>query len=249
MGVCITNSIVGSVEFFETMKRGRYFYFFCILLFFSINRLSGNILSDSSAYNKDKDIHVAACPNFGAQGFGKISLGIRGVGSALFDPIPAFGLGYGGDIRIRFARRWNAELFGDYIQSNISGLGFRKMKRLGVSFLYYLIPSPFHAGQFSPFILAGGTYDYYDVFSHYEYKNRWRGWLPTFQAGWGEHYSFTPRLDATFEIFYVVPLSIHPHTSLASSNGVANYLHIVPNNDHLGGVIGIIGLNYVFGHG
>ncbi len=203
-------------------------------------------------YFPDKAPRIAACMNFGETTYGHITLGIRTGLCALFDPIPAIGYGIGADIRLSLNKHWELEGYTDYFQTNILNMGYRHEIDFGVNALYIWIARPFIPKRFTPFLLGGISYANNDIRSAAYYTGYYQNWSPWLNLGLGAHYYFTKRFDITWELYYSLPLAIHPASYLTDIVNKKNYdRQILAVRDdgalHPGGIFFILSFNYTFG--
>jgi len=195
--------------------------------------------------------NTTACMNFGEPGFGRITFGLRGGACTVFDP-NSIGFGYGAQVRIRPAKHWDIELYGDYFTTNISNLvninyGKHYDTRIGGNILYYWINHPYRNHKYTPFVLLGISNEYNEILSKQINTYKFQGWAPWVDAGIGEHYNITPRIDLTLEGIYVIPLGVHPASSLEIIR-TTEFLNVENQRAFSkGGVFAIISLNYTFG--
>ncbi len=142
--------------------------------------------------------------NFG----GVLSVGGRSVFSTFNDGTWGdMGTGAGGQFMLQFSDRVNTAWFFDYITTSVGNFANRTDYHIGWSVMYYLIPSSLEkTPRVQPYILAGHCFDYSNIKDNTDNGNFKERWSSAVQAGFGTHYNFTTRLDASLQAQYMIHL-------------------------------------------
>lgn len=175
---------------------------------------------------------------------GQFSLGVRNTGS-VFGDAGSFGLGFGGQFRIRMGKHINTEWFADYMSTNIQNLGFRKDAHIGWSVMFYPGKNPMQTNKLTPYILAGHCFDYTKVTSLYPNENPADKWSSAVQMGIGTHYLITNDFDVSLSTQYMIHLGGHLESQI-SNHGSGNHMHIVQGSgvDLEGHLLATLSFNY-----
>jgi hypothetical protein len=195
------------------------------------------------------DPRIAACPNFGGdEGFGQLTVGIRAGACVLLDP-GSIGFGLGFCIRYRLAKQWSLEGYADRFKTSILHLGYRNEARYGLNALYYWAYRPLRIYKFTRFLLAGISYENITIYSYRVRTDQFGGSTPWLDLGIGEHYRMARHWDWTLEFFYDMPLATHPASYLSTPEVGPQFLKVRDQDAfNIGGIFGIISLNYTFGY-
>ncbi|MGV3630413.1 MAG: hypothetical protein ACO1O6_04380 [Bacteroidota bacterium] len=133
---------------------------------------------------------------------GWFSLGARSTVSAFSHD--GFGLGTGGQFRIRFSNQVNTDWFADFISINLDNKVKSDYYHIGWSVLFY----PFSKKEFNtkvtPYFLAGHCFDYnrkMEIRNTANLKDRWGSAV---QAGIGAHFNLTERFDVSLTTQYMI---------------------------------------------
>jgi hypothetical protein len=155
---------------------------------------------------------------------GEMSLGMRSTIS-LFGNNGYTGIGAGGHWRLRLGDRLNTEWFGDYITTDIGGLGDRVDVHVGWSVMFYPLNSPTRR-KVDPYFMAGHCFDYTKVraYGHEETESKNR-LSSAIQGGLGVNFNITEKCDLTLASQYMMHLGNDIHTSVDSHGGEES-LHI-----------------------
>lgn len=193
--------------------------------------------------------NTTACPNFGQDvGYGQLTLGIRAGACILFDP-GSIGFGLGVALRYRLAKHWSLEGYADIFHTNIQRLGYRKTERYGCNALYYWGGRPMKRHKGTPFLLGGISYENIVIYSYTFNTAQYGNSSPWLDLGFGNHYYLTSRWDITLEFFYVLPLATHPASYIKTfENGPQSLRARYQDAFNIGGIFGIISINYTFGN-
>lgn len=139
---------------------------------------------------------------------GVLAIGGRSVLSTFNDGTWGdMGTGAGGQFFLQFSDRVNTAWFLDYITTSVGSFANRTDYHIGWSVMYYLVPSNAEkTPKLQPYILAGHCFDYSMVKDNTRENNFKERWSSAVQAGFGTHYNFTSRLDASLQAQYMVHL-------------------------------------------
>ena len=170
-------------------------------------------------------------------GGGQFQLGLRTT-TSLFGETGNPGLGFGGQFRIKFAKRLNSEWFADVINTDIDGLGRRFDTHIGWSVMFYLkeeMEHPHTPPKFMPYLIAGHCFDYtrvtpYSKPSDDRSDEMLERWSSATQAGLGVHWNFNRKADISLSSQYMIHLGKDVHTDIEEVNGEP-YLHVEETND------------------
>ena len=195
------------------------------------------------------DPRIAACPNFGGdEGFGQLTIGIRAGACTLLDPA-SIGFGLGLAIRYRLAKQWSIEGYADKFKTTIQHLGYRTDDRYGINALYYWAYRPLRVHKFTRFLLGGLSYETIVIYSYHTNAADYGNKSPWLDLGVGEHYRMARHWDWTLEFFYDMPLATHPASYLYTPEIGPQFLKArYQNAFNIGGIFGILSLNYTFGY-
>ncbi len=204
-----------------------------------------NDIEDSGGH----DPRIAACPNFGGdEGFGQLTVGLRAGACTLFDPA-SIGFGLGLCIRYRLAKQWSLEGYGDRFKTEILRLGYHTDARYGINALYYWAYRPLRVHKFTRFLLGGISYETNVIYSYRINTAQYGNKTPWLDLGVGEHYRMSRHFDWTLEVFYDMPLATHPASYIYTPEVGSEYLKVrYKDAFNVGGIFGIISLNYTFGY-
>lgn len=170
----------------------------------SRNLLAGCLLLVGSSFAQD----IAVKGTYG----GIVSVGQR----TTFSTFNANGnersaLGIGGQFRMRLSDRINTEWFFDYLPATNS-LTRREDYHIGWSVLYYLREAP--RPKWQPYVLAGHCFDYTHHVELANRNNAIQRWSSAIQAGVGNHFNLSPRLDLSIMAQYMLHLGTHVHADV-----------------------------------
>lgn len=184
------------------------------------------------------------------RGAGDFSIGVRTTVSTFTD-VGSTGMGSGGEFRIRISKHLNTEWFGDYLTTDIQGLGFRRDAHIGWSVLFYLNKNPLKVKTITPYFIAGHCFDYTRVYSMSSVVSPQERWSSAVQGGFGVHYNFTSRFDLSFLSQYMLHLGTDVESNIvqdATTGG--NYLQITKKQGALleGHLLFTVSANYCIGH-
>jgi hypothetical protein len=118
-------------------------------------------------------------------------------------------LGIGGQFRVRLSDRINTEWFFDYLPAT-NTYTRREDYHIGWSVLYYLREAP--RPKWQPYLLAGHCFDYTHHVDLADRNNQIKRWSSAIQAGVGNHFNLTPRLDLSVMAQYMLHLGTHVHS-------------------------------------
>lgn len=153
---------------------------------------------------------------------GVLSVGARNVFSTFNDGVWAnMGTGTGGQFMLQFSNRVNTAWFFDYITSGVGNYANRTDYHIGWSVMYYLVPSD-KMPKWQPYVLAGHCFDYSNIKDNSNDANFKERWSSAVQAGFGTHYNFTSRLDASLQAQYMIHLGNDIDTEY--ENGKVNFI-------------------------
>ncbi len=162
---------------------------------------------------------------------GQFSLGMRNTISA-FGASGYNGLGYGGQFRIRFAKKLNTEWYADWITTDLGGLGKREDGHIGWSVMFYPLSQSPEKGKFSPYLLAGHCFDYTKV------STNWTSFLPdskhrlstAVQMGLGANYMLGEKTDVSLSAQYMSHLGNEIETEKKTSE-ISGEKYLVINQE------------------
>ncbi|HXB42207.1 MAG TPA: hypothetical protein VNZ49_16830 [Bacteroidia bacterium] len=154
---------------------------------------------------------------------GVLSVGGRSVFSTFNDGVWAnMGTGMGGQFMLQFSNRVNTAWFADYITSGIGNYANRTDYHIGWSVMYYLMPSNAEKmPKWQPYVLAGHCFDYSNLKDNSNDANFKERWSSAVQAGFGTHYNFSQRFDASLQAQYMIHLGNDVEANY--TNGVTNF--------------------------
>lgn len=147
---------------------------------------------------------------------GKLMLGMRNTLSA-FSDAGSFGMGVGGQFRIKLGSRLNTDWFADYITTDIGGLAKRTDYHIGWSVLYYPLNNQIKKGKLTPYILAGHCFDWTEVEKngyYTDYNSPQNRFSSAVQAGLGTHYNLSDNFDVSLTAQYMLHLGTNIHTTI-----------------------------------
>lgn len=185
-----------------------------------------------------------------SSGTGQFSFGVRNTMSAFADA-QSIGMGSGGEFRIRLGKQLNTEWFGDYISTNIQGLGYRHDAHIGWSVLFYLSKNPLTEGKITAYFLAGHCFDYTQVYSEWPGVASQERWSSAVQGGFGLHYNLTKRFDISLLSQYMLHLGTNVITSIDYDKvSGQDYLSITKGAglSQEGHLLTTLSLNYMLGY-
>ena len=170
---------------------------------------------------------------------GQFSIGLRSTGSYFTETGQNFGLGTGGQLRFRLAKKLNTEWFADWIVTNLDGYGLRYDAHIGESMMIYPFSNADKINTFTPYILGGfcGDYTkviskiYYDIEKGQNVENAQEKWSFATQIGLGTHYNITDRFDVSLSAQYVLHFGKDLHVEYESTSN-QKYLHITAEDSH-----------------
>jgi hypothetical protein len=148
---------------------------------------------------------------------GHFSLGVRNTVS-MFSDDGATGFGYGAQFRIRVLQRINTDWYGDYITTDIGGLGRRCDGHIGWSVLAYPLNSELKKGKLTPYITAGNCFDYTRVSTN-NFDNMVDKWSSAVHVGLGTHYNVTDRMDISLTVQYMMHIGENIHADIENIDG------------------------------
>jgi opacity protein-like surface antigen len=153
-----------------------------------------------------------------SQSSGEVQLGLRSTIS-LFGNNGHSGTGIGGHWRLRLGDRLNTEWFGDYITTDLGGLGDRVDVHVGWSVMFYPLNSP-TSKKVDPYFMAGHCFDYTKVsaFGHEETSSKNR-LSSAIQGGLGVNFNLTEKCDITLASQYMMHLGNNIHASIDINEG------------------------------
>jgi hypothetical protein len=175
---------------------------------------------------------------------GQFSLGVRNTGS-IFGDAGSFGLGFGGQFRVRLGKHINTEWFADYMSTNIQNLGYRKDGHIGWSVMFYPGKNPLQSNKFTPYFLAGHCFDYTKLTSLDPTEVPADKWSSAVQMGIGTHYLISENFDVSFSTQYMIHLGGHLESQIGN-HGQGPHMHIKQESglDLEGHLIGTLSFNY-----
>ena len=143
---------------------------------------------------------------------GEFSFGARTTGSLFSSTGNYFGIGTGGQMRYTVDNRLNTEWFGDWMTTNLGGLGQRYDAHIGESMILYFSKQVNKKNSLTPYVLGGfcGDYTktstnlYYDITQNSYVKESKDRWSFATQLGLGTHYNITEKFDLSFTAQYMI---------------------------------------------
>ena len=136
---------------------------------------------------------------------GTFSLGTRNTFSS-FNDDESFGKGIGGQFRLQISNRLNSEWYFDYITSRNGELTYRNDYHIGWSILYYPGKTADFSKLLQPYIIIGHCFDYTKVASQKDPENFAGRLSMATQAGIGNHFNITQKLDCSISGQYMFHL-------------------------------------------
>ncbi|HEY0354683.1 MAG TPA: hypothetical protein VGC29_00685 [Flavisolibacter sp.] len=136
---------------------------------------------------------------------GTFSLGTRNTISA-FNDDESIGKGIGGQFRLQLLNRLGSEWYFDYITSRNGELTYRNDYHIGWSVLYYPGKTIDFSKLLQPYIIIGHCFDYTKVADQKNSKNFAEGLSMATQAGVGNHFNITQKLDCSLSGQYMFHL-------------------------------------------
>jgi hypothetical protein len=136
---------------------------------------------------------------------GWLSIGVRSTQS-LFSK-DGSGIGTGGQVRWQLSNRVNTDWYADYITTNVVQKVRSIYYHIGWSVLFYPFPKLEYPRLFQPYIVAGHCFEYNKkavIDDPSITKDRWGA---SIQAGAGNHFNLTEKLDISLSCQWVVHLS------------------------------------------
>jgi hypothetical protein len=180
---------------------------------------------------------------------GQFSLGMRNTLSAFTDA-RSVGMGAGGEFRIRLTKYINTEWFGDYIATDIQGMGYRHDAHIGWSVLFYLSKNPLAQGKVTTYFIAGHCFDYTEVVSEWPGVTPGQRWSSAVQCGFGTHYRITKYFDVSLLTQYMIHLGTDINTSIVVDNATGeSYMNIARQSGFSleGHLLTTLSVNYQLG--
>ena len=147
-----------------------------------------------------------------------LELGMRST-SSFFTDAGSFGTGFGGQFRLKLAKRLNTEWFADYLTTDLQGLARRVDGHIGWSVLFYPFSDKKVKGNFNPYLIAGHCFDYTKVTENGNSLNTGNRWSSAMQLGLGCHYNLTDQLDLTLSSQYMSHLGNDLHAEVEEIDG------------------------------
>lgn len=133
---------------------------------------------------------------------GWFSLGARSTVSSFSHD--GFGLGTGGQFRIRFSDQVNTDWFADFISINIDDRVKSDYYHIGWSVLFYPFSGKEFNSKVSPYFLAGHCFDYNRKMEIANTSNMLDRWGSAVQGGIGAHFNLTERFDISLTSQYMM---------------------------------------------
>ncbi len=171
---------------------------------------------------------------------GWFSLGARSTVSSFSHD--GFGLGTGGQFRIRFSKQVNTDWFADFISINMDDKVKSDYYHIGWSVLFYPFSQKEFNSKVSPYFLAGHCFDYNRKMEIRNTANMKERWGSAVQAGIGMHFNVTERFDVSLTSQYMMhftnEIAYHEH------NGVIEFEDHNHSNALEGHLLTTLSLNY-----
>lgn len=155
---------------------------------------------------------------------GMLELGMRST-TSLFTDAGSPGMGFGGQFRLKFAKRLNTEWYADYITTDIQGSARRVDGHIGWSVMFYPFSDEKVHGKFNPYLIAGHCFDYTKVVENNNPNNMGERWSSAMQMGLGSHYNITDQFDVSLATQYMTHLGNDMHADVHTGGGEQE-LHI-----------------------
>lgn len=168
---------------------------------------------------------VSAQKERGKPNSGMLELGMRTT-TSLFTDAGSPGTGFGGQFRLKFAKRLNTEWYADYITTDIRGIARRTDGHIGWSVMFYPFNDEKVKGAFNPYLIAGHCFDYTKVEENANAANMGERWSSAMQAGLGAHYNLTDQFDVSLAAQYMTHLGNDMHADVHSHDGEPAEVHI-----------------------
>ncbi|MDA9563865.1 hypothetical protein N9R81_04230 [Flavobacteriales bacterium] len=152
-------------------------------------------------------------------GAGQIEFGTR-TSISLFDDHLFPGIGYGGQFRIRVNNRINTEWYGDYIKTDIGGLGTRQTAHIGWSVTFSPIEKSLTKNSFIPYFIAGHCFDYASVSSNLYgdgLRNQQQRLTTAVQMGIGATYYLGDRVNLALSTQYMYHIGKDLHVEVVKT--------------------------------
>ncbi|TAL57788.1 MAG: hypothetical protein EPN85_13210 [Bacteroidetes bacterium] len=174
---------------------------------------------------------------------GEFSFGVRSTGSLFSASGNYFGIGAGWQFRYRIADKMNTEGFGDWIVTDIGGLGQRFDAHIGGSWVNYPGKRTSQKNRFTPYILGGFCGDYTKIKTNLRFddialiylKQSKDRWSFATQLGLGAHYNITERFDISFSTQYVLHFGKDIDAKVQTNTLGVKYLQIQKEGNALEG--------------
>ena len=165
---------------------------------------------------------------------GELSFGARTTGSLFSSSGNYFGLGAGGQLRYRLDNQLNTEWFGDWMTTDIGGLGQRFDAHIGETMMLYPFKKVNRKLTFTPYVMGGFCGDYTKTSTnlHYDYvqntyvKESKDRWSFATQLGLGTHFNLTERLDFSFSCQYMIHFGSDIDSEVFTNSRNEKYLQI-----------------------
>ncbi len=153
---------------------------------------------------------------------GQFSLGMRSTASVFNDGSwRNFGMGVGGQFRIRFSDNVNTQWFFDYVNGTVGDFASRVDYHIGWNVMLYPQKNmQDNKYKFNPYFIAGHCFDYTNVKDKTDENNYAERWSSAVQAGLGVHYNLTQKFDISFETQYMIHLGTDIHAE--KENGIVH---------------------------
>lgn len=136
---------------------------------------------------------------------GTFSLGTRNTVSS-FNDDESIGKGIGGQFRLQLSNRLGSEWYFDYITSKNGELTYRNDYHIGWSVLYYPGKTVDFSKLLQPYIIIGHCFDYTKIVDQKNNRNFADRLSMATQAGIGNHFNITPKLDCSLSGQYMFHL-------------------------------------------
>ncbi len=165
---------------------------------------------------------------------GEFSFGARTTGSLFSSSGNYLGIGAGGQIRYRVDEKLNTEWFGDWMATDVGGLGQRHDAHIGESMIIYPGKQSGRKNSFTPYVIGGfcGDYTiietnlYFDAGQNEYLKVSKDRWSFATQLGLGTHYNITEKFDVSFTAQYMIHFGSDIDADILTDNNGQKYLQI-----------------------
>ncbi len=170
---------------------------------------------------------------------GELSFGARTTGSLFSSSGNYFGFGAGGQLRYRVDNRLNTEWFGDWMTTNIGGLGQRYDAHIGESMILYIGREVNRKNTLTPYAMGGFCGDYTKTSTNLYYDNVQKSyvreskdrWSFATQLGLGTHYNITEKMDISFSCQYMIHFGSDIDSQIETNSQGEKYLQINKVNE------------------